>query len=317
MNTVFWLNDNFTDIRKSVVALEKAEFHVQVFENESKIIETLESDIIPDIIIQNLYRISDLAQVSYGKERVQIDSPAVAGWCFYKDVLKPYFPSLPVIIRSYGGRDISEWISPEDFNLLFIHKSEEAYASERMAKLEFSIHRESIVGHVRHILKKQVPIFSAFGEPSSSVLVDFSSVSEELICHLAKRPSGLHQINWSTFEVLVQKILEELGYSVTHTQLTKDGGVDLWALHRTDLGEIMYAIDVKKYAPDKIIGPAPVRAIYGVAELNNASAGMIITTAQFGPAALELNKQYRYRISLKDFDGVMEWIQIVASKYKT
>ncbi len=317
MNTVFWLNDNFTDVRKSVAALEKADFHVQVFETESKIIEALESDIIPDVIVQNLYRISDLAQLSYGKKRAKIESPALAGWYFYSDVLRPYFPNLPVIIRSYGGRDISGWIGSKDFNLLFIHKNEEAYASERLAKLELSINRESIVGHVRHILKKQVPILSTHSEPSSSILVDFNSISDELIRHLAKRPSDIHQINWSTFERLTKKILEELGYSVMHTKLTKDGGVDLWALHQTDLGEIMYAIDVKKYAPNKILGPEPVRAIYGVAELNNASAGMIITTARFGPAALELSRQYRYRISLRDFDGVMDWIKIVASKYKT
>lgn len=317
MKTVFWLNDDLTDIRKSVAALEKAEFHVHVFESELKIIDALESHNIPDVIIQNLYRLSDLAQLSYGIKRSQSESPAVAGWSFYKDVLKPYFPNLPVIIRSYGGRDISDWISPEDFNLLFIHKNEEAYAAERLAKLEFSIQRESIVGHVRHILNKQVPIHSASDEPSNAVLIDFSRVTEELICHLAKRPSDIHQINWSTFEELVKKILEELGYSVTHTKLTKDGGVDLWALYRTDLGEILYAIDVKKYAPDKVIGPEPVRAIYGVTELNNANTGMIITTAQFGPAALDLSKQYRYRISLKDFDGVMEWIRLVASKHKT
>ncbi len=311
------MNDKTTDIHDAAQALKTVEDLPRAFENDANIIGNVDHDTLPDVIIQNLYRTSGSAQVSYGKPRDKTESPALSGWCFYKDVLKPYFPNIPVIIRSYGGRDISSWIGPDDFNLLFVHKNESAYAAERLAKLELSIHRESIVGHVRHILKKQAPIISTSSEKSSNILVDFNIVNEELIHHIAKHPSDIHQISWGTFEELVQKILIELGYSVTHTKLTKDGGVDLWALHRTDMGEIMYAIDVKKYAPDKILGPEPVRAIYGVAELNNASAGMIITTAHFGPAALELSRQYRYRISLKDFDGVMQWIQIVASKYKT
>jgi HJR/Mrr/RecB family endonuclease len=143
------------------------------------------------------------------------------------------------------------------------------------------------------------------------VCVDFDKVTAGLLRHLAQHPTDIEQLSWSRFEELVALLLEESGYEVTRTKLTRDGGVDLWALQRSDLGSTLYAIDAKKYGRSKIIGPEPVRAIYGVADLAGASAGMIVTTATFGPAARQLASQYRYRISLKDCDDVSEWIRRV------
>jgi restriction system protein len=82
-------------------------------------------------------------------------------------------------------------------------------------------------------------------------------------------------------------------------------------LKKTELGEVLYAIDAKKYAPNTILGPEPVRAIHGVADAERASVGMIVTTANFGPSAKVLAQQLRYQISLKEFDDVIEWIRRV------
>ncbi|PKK88797.1 MAG: hypothetical protein CVV64_17080 [Candidatus Wallbacteria bacterium HGW-Wallbacteria-1] len=116
---------------------------------------------------------------------------------------------------------------------------------------------------------------------------------------------------WATFERLVVRLLQDMGYQVEHTQLTHDGGVDIWALHHSDLGDVMYAIDAKKYNPNHILGPEPVRAIYGVTQMKHASVGMIVTTARIGPEAQRLADQYRYQLSLKDFDALTGWIKNV------
>ena len=102
-----------------------------------------------------------------------------------------------------------------------------------------------------------------------------------------------------------------MGYEVDHTPLTRDGGVDLWALKRDDLSSVQYAIDVKKYRRDRRVGPEPIRAIYGVVQSEGATVGMIVTTAGFGPAAQQLAEQHRYRLALKDFDDVAGWIRQV------
>ncbi len=113
---------------------------------------------------------------------------------------------------------------------------------------------------------------------------------------------------------MVERLLKEMGYEVWHTPLTRDGGVDLWALRSNELGDTLYAIDAKKYSANRPVGPEHVRAIHGVADLTGASVGMIITTSTFGPGAIELANQHRYRIALKDFEAVNEWIRTVAGK---
>ena len=55
------------------------------------------------------------------------------------------------------------------------------------------------------------------------------------------------------------------------------------AVQRSGLGQTLYAIDAKKYGPDRMVGPEPVRAIYGVTDLADASVGMIVTTSRFSP----------------------------------
>lgn len=85
------------------------------------------------------------------------------------------------------------------------------------------------------------------------------------------------------------------------------------ALSQVDLPQLRPRVElIRVYL--NTLGPEPVRAIYGVTHINNASVGMIVTTARFGPAALSLANQYRYRLSLKDYEGVLEWIKFVSGK---
>ena len=60
-----------------------------------------------------------------------------------------------------------------------------------------------------------------------------------------------------------------------------------------------------------MLGPEPVRAIYGVAEAERANVGMIVTTATFGPAARAFAGQLRYRVSLRDYEDMVKWIRVV------
>lgn len=292
MSKVLWLDNRPAEIERGVTQLLNAGHQVIQCQTEDEVVEVLEGNSLPDILIQDLHR-PQRARRTGGTPTTAHQ----AGWHFYSDFLKPLYPQMPVLICSYDAHVAGNLIQADDFNLVSI-------AKRRLVRGEIAPTVECIVS-ARSTVHSSISIPAVIG-------VDFSSVNMALIRHLAKKPADIHQVSWSSFEELVARLLQELGYEIFHTPLTRDGGVDLWAIHRNDLGETLYAIDAKKYAPSRLVGPEPVRAIYGVADLSGASAGMIVTTGRFGPAALDLASQYRYRIALRDFKGIVEWIRTVA-----
>jgi CheY-like chemotaxis protein len=293
MPRILWLDDRFIEVGKGIAALESAGYEVIYCPSENHALEALGKTPAPDLIIQDIHR------PTKARRSRASDVPAhQAGWRFYADVLRTNFPQLPVLVCSYDAHVPGNLRQADDFNLILVEKT-----AFRRGRFESLIQGILASRHTLHARERVVP---------EIISVDFDTVNAALIRHLSKHPQDLHAISWSKFESLVERLLRELGYEVLHTPLTRDGGVDIWALQRTGLGDILYAIDAKKYAPTQLVGPEPVRAIYGVADLAGASAGMIVTTTRFGPAALSLASQYRYRIALKDFEGVVDWIRTVA-----
>lgn len=294
MTRILWLDNRHVEVEAGIRGLEALGYTVIFCDSEQQALGLLAVGPLPDIIIQDIHRPTKARRAQ--AKGVPAHS---AGWRFYIDALRPSFPQIPVVICSFDAGVPGNLKLADDFNLILVDKHD-IDDTKRFASLI-----EEILASRLTVLSRQIAV-------PHVVTLDFDKINSMLIRHLAKHPSDLHRVSWSSFEALVARLLSELGYEVVHTPLSRDGGVDLWALRRTDLGEILYAIDAKKYSPNRIVGPEPVRAIYGVADLKGASAGMIVTTANFGPAAHDLAKQYRYRISLKDFDGVVEWIRAVA-----
>jgi CheY-like chemotaxis protein len=291
MARVIWLDDRRDQIERGLRLLDEAGYQVAYCSSEREAVAAIERDPKPVLVIQDLHR-PDLAQTQDLSAHAH-----AAGWIFYKEVLRLLYPEIPVLICSGGAYGSGNRKRADDFNLHLISKVSRAGGFVDLVK-------KLISGQSR--LYEREDVFPAI------TAVDFEKVNFSLVRHLAKHPEDLDKVSWSSFEGLVKELLIELGYEVLHTPLTRDGGVDLWALLRSDLGEVLYAIDAKKYSRGRVVGPEPVRAIYGVADLAGASAGMIVTTGIFGPEARRLANQHRYRLALKDYVGVEEWIQAVA-----
>jgi len=292
MAHVLWLDNELDQIRGGVSALQVRGHAVQVVSNEAGAISQLDAN-PPDLMIQDLHRTRNFAKVA-GVPRLGPSARHEAGWSFYDEVLRLVYPWLPVIICSLDSSTAENRRRADDYNLWLVPKRGYAH--------------QGIVQAVERVIAAQRPIVSPrLGIPS--VLVpDFEAVNSELLKHLARKPRDVHRLTWAGFERLVARILSELGYEVEHTRLTRDGGVDIWALRRSDLGETLYAIDAKKYSPTRLVGPEPVRAIYGVASMEEASVGMIVTTSRFSADARLLADQHRFRLSLKDFDDLSAWL---------
>jgi len=154
-----------------------------------------------------------------------------------------------------------------------------------------------------------VPETSLVGGDPSELRIKIAAFSESLLYALASEPTLLHELTPRLFEELVGKILEDLGYEVTLTPFQKDGGFDILAETRLQTGRVLTLVECKKWSPRIPVGIGIVRNIYGVLGLRNASQAMVVTTSHFTRDAHQLQDAYRYRLTLKDYQGLVKWLE--------
>ena len=105
------------------------------------------------------------------------------------------------------------------------------------------------------------------------------------------------------------ELLHDIGYQVTLTQATRDGGKDILASMRTELGEFLCLVEAKHYREDRKIGVSLVRTLYGTLCDYQASSAMLVTTSSYSKDAQALQKKHKYELSLRDYTDVAGWIQ--------
>jgi restriction endonuclease Mrr len=72
-----------------------------------------------------------------------------------------------------------------------------------------------------------------------------------------------------------------MGYDVTLTQATRDGGKDILASIKTECGEFLCLVEAKKYRQDRTIGVSLVRTLFGTLCDYQANSGMLVTTSTY------------------------------------
>jgi restriction system protein len=102
------------------------------------------------------------------------------------------------------------------------------------------------------------------------------------------------------------ELLDRLGYSVTLTPASKDGGKDIYAARKDHLGSFLYIVECKKYAPDNRIGVGIIRHLNGVVQAEQATAGILATTSFFTSGAREFQRRIAHQISLKDYVAIQD-----------
>jgi hypothetical protein len=93
------------------------------------------------------------------------------------------------------------------------------------------------------------------------------------------------------FEVLVEKLIEKMGFIVEERKKTVDGGIDILAKSYEPILGGTYVIQCKRYT--KKVGQPVLRDLYGVVHSKNANKGILITNSTFTKKAIEFarNKQ--------------------------
>ena len=107
------------------------------------------------------------------------------------------------------------------------------------------------------------------------------------LCHLGKAclslldksPDLLFQLPSRRFEELVAEILEKQGYEVDLTPASGDGGFDMYAAKKDGLGNFLYLVECKRYTPPNKVGVEIIRAVNGVVQAKQATAGAVVTTS--------------------------------------
>ena len=77
----------------------------------------------------------------------------------------------------------------------------------------------------------------------------------------------------------------------------------------TCVGEHLYLVECKQYAPERPVGVEIVRSLYGVVEEKKATAGLVITTSHFTKGAMAFRDKLSHRMSLKKFQELLQWLR--------
>lgn len=164
-----------------------------------------------------------------------------------------------------------------------------------------------------NVIHSEPDAFNSFSTETTKK-IDSARHRQNLIRLIKEDFNNIYKISPREFEQVVAEILSDRGYEVTLTPQTRDGGVDIYAYDCRERGfEILYAIECKRYAPNHVVGPEIVRAVYGVhTSLGGANKSIIITTSTFTSGAIQFAHEKArspWELKLMDHSDVREMIR--------
>ncbi len=136
--------------------------------------------------------------------------------------------------------------------------------------------------------------------------------NDAMIEMLKKKPQDLHRISPRKFEELIAELIHDMGWEVELTPQSKDGGKDILAVLKTDLGEFLCLVEAKHYHPNRPIQVGLVKQLFGTFVDHGANSAMLVTSSTFTKGAREFQSRHEYALSLREYGDVVDWIQ----KYK-
>jgi RNA polymerase sigma factor (TIGR02999 family) len=134
-------------------------------------------------------------------------------------------------------------------------------------------------------------------------------VSPALLIAIQQDPRILSTLGWREFEYLLAETLARLGYEVELQQGTKDGGIDIFAIKKTDpFGPHRYLLQAKRSR--SAIGVNPVRELLFLHQHHRMTRSCLATTSVFTRGAWKLAEEYPWQLELKDSERLREWIDL-------
>ena len=222
-----------------------------------------------------------LQTVSEAADHFRVSCKTVNDW-----IKKEIIPVPPQ--ETYGLRSISTF--PTDY----IDEATRALREYR----EQRKHRS-----VRDQLGKEHDILSR------DIAIKAKAITDELIRYLTHHPEYLDKLHPRQFEELIAEIVVDMGYSVELTPASRDGGRDVLAHMSTPLGGELTIIECKRFNHTRTVGIELVRQfLWVLEEEDRANRGIIATTSYFTSDAYILQNEHKWRLGLRDFNHLTEWL---------
>lgn len=141
---------------------------------------------------------------------------------------------------------------------------------------------------------------------SESPVITVAPINDEVLRYLRDNPEEWYRLTGDQFEMVMQEIYTRLGYQVERTKATRDGGKDLIIRKPELLGDFIYYVECKKYAPNRHIGLGIVQRFKCVMDTDNVNGGMLATTSFFTKDAKDfvLNNKLDCQVKFHDFNKI-------------
>jgi hypothetical protein len=143
--------------------------------------------------------------------------------------------------------------------------------------------------------------------PNSGQIISCALLDIHIFNALLRDRQLIDSLDWRTFEKVLAGILERFGYEIELQRGTKDGGIDILALRRSDVfGTHPYLVQAKRWT--NIVGVEPVRELLFLQQHFGATKACLATTSTFTRGAWDLGDEYWWCLELKDFDRLRDWV---------
>ncbi|SFR74909.1 Restriction endonuclease [Mitsuaria sp. PDC51] len=135
------------------------------------------------------------------------------------------------------------------------------------------------------------------------------TVNGQLLRSVQKNPNAIFDLTSRQFEEVTGELLEKLGYKVELTKATRDGGKDLILASHSNVGQFVYYVECKRYAPERPVGVHLVRELVGAIYADRVTAGIMVTSSYFSPDAVSYSQQLKHQLTLVDFLRLKAWLK--------
>lgn len=135
-----------------------------------------------------------------------------------------------------------------------------------------------------------------------SPIITLSPVNDQVLKYLSEHPESFYQLTDNDFEIVMAEIYSKLGYDVTRTKATRDGGKDLIIRIPEILGDFIYYVECKKYAAKRPIGVGIIRNLIGTVNTDRVNGGILATTSFFTRDAYEFISGNKWNCQIKTHD---------------
>jgi len=209
-------------------------------------------------------------------------------------------------------RELSRLIDNGEDRCL-VHCVEELFDEAERFALPLFHDQEKIAAYV-DVLLSQEPETIYFAKAESLIVLPevISTFSPAIMKILADNPKFLYQISDRDFERLIAEIFACKGYEVELTARTRDGGKDIVAFYRDQLGfRTKYIVECKRYAWHKPVDISVVQRLEGVRHSLDAHKGILATTSRFTQPAIDWATTERnvWNLELKNYNDIVDWLR--------